>query len=57
MLIRTIIGAIVGALIGLGGNYLCMLTGGACPLMNNKIVAIVLWTLIGAMFGVISAGK
>ncbi|MGB3113661.1 MAG: hypothetical protein WBC00_03455 [Candidatus Omnitrophota bacterium] len=56
MLIRIIIGAVIGALIGLGGNYLCMLTGGACPLMNNRIVAVVLWTRIGAMFGA-SLGK
>jgi hypothetical protein len=57
MLIRILIGAVVGGLIGLGGNYLCMLTGGACPLLNNRIVAIVLWTLIGALFGAVSGGK
>lgn len=57
MLIRVLIGAVIGAIIGFGGNYLCHLTGGACPLMNNRIVAVVLWTLIGAMVGIATAGK
>ena len=44
-------GAAIGGLIGLGANYLCVLTGGACPLMDNKVVAVVLWALIGGVFG------
>jgi hypothetical protein len=56
MFIKILIGVVIGGLIGLGANYLCMLTGGACPLMNNKIVAILLWALIGGIFGAM-AGK
>ena len=54
--IKIIIGAVIGGLIGLGANYLCMLTGGACPLMSNRIVAVIAWTLIGTAFGAM-AGK
>lgn len=48
-MLKILAGLIIGALIGFGANYLCKLTGGACPLMNNIIVSIVLWALIGGM--------
>lgn len=57
MIIRMLIGVIVGGLIGLGGNYLCMLTGGACPLLSKRIVAIILWAVIGGILGAASAGR
>ena len=50
-MIKTIIGIIIGALIGLAANYLCELTGGVCPLMNNRIISIILWALVGGMVG------
>ena len=49
--VKIAIGAVIGALIGLGGNYLCQITGGICPLLSNKIIAILLWALIGGMVG------
>ena len=49
---KILLGIAIGALIGLGGNYLCKLTGGACPLLSNKIVSIALWALIGGVVGV-----
>ncbi|MGB2600064.1 MAG: hypothetical protein WBD04_07870 [Candidatus Omnitrophota bacterium] len=51
MVTRMIIGAVIGGLIGLGGNYLCALTGAACPLMDNKAIAVVLCALIGGLIG------
>jgi len=54
MIIRIIIGAVVGGLIGLAGNYLCTITGGACPLLKSRIVAVLIWALIGGMFGAMS---
>ena len=57
MFIRILIGAVIGGLLGLGGNYLCMLTGGACPMLSNKIAAIILCATIGAMIGAMSAGR
>ena len=50
-MIKIIVGMIIGALIGLGGNYLCKITGGACPLMNSRIISVIIWTLIGGMAG------
>lgn len=50
-MIKITVGVIIGALVGFGGNYLCNLTGGICPLMSNKIVSIVLWAVIGGMVG------
>jgi hypothetical protein len=51
MIARMIIGAVIGGLIGLGSNYLCALTGAVCPLMGNKIIAVVLCALIGGLVG------
>ena len=48
---KILIGVVIGAGIGIAANYMCMLTGGACPLMSNKIVSIVLWALIGGLVG------
>ena len=50
-MIKILAGIVIGALIGLGANYLCTLTGGVCPLMSNKVISIVLWALIGGMVG------
>jgi len=50
-MVKILIGVILGALVGLGGNYLCKLTGGACPLMNSRLISIILWALIGGMIG------
>lgn len=47
----------MGAGLGIAGNYLCKLTGGACPLMSNKIVSVVLWALIGGLVGASMAMK
>ena len=46
-MIKIFLGVVIGALIGLAGNYLCMITGGACSLMNNRIISIILWALVG----------
>ncbi len=51
MVTKIAIGAVIGGAIGFGMNYLCMMTGGACPLMKFKIVAIFVWALIGAAIG------
>ncbi len=51
-MVKILVGIIVGAVIGYGANYLCMLTGGACPLMKSKITSIIIWVLIGGMVGV-----
>ena len=48
-IIKILAGLILGALIGFGANYLCKITGGACPLMGNIIVSVILWGLIGGM--------
>ena len=56
-MIKIFLGVIIGALLGLGGNYLCRITGGACPLMSNKIISIILWALIGGMVGASMAFK
>ena len=50
-MIKILIGLIIGALIGLGGNYLCSITGGTCPLLSSRVMSIVLWALIGGMIG------
>ncbi len=57
MLIRTLIGMVIGGLFGLGGNYMCMITGGACPLLSKKVIAVILCALIGGALGAMSAGK
>ncbi|MBD3295806.1 MAG: hypothetical protein GF392_00375 [Candidatus Omnitrophica bacterium] len=44
-------GAAAGALTGFGANYLCKLTGGACPLMSNMIMSVIIWALLGAAVG------
>jgi hypothetical protein len=49
-------GAAAGALIGFGANYLCEITGGACPLMNNMIISIIIWSLLGAVAGALLYG-
>lgn len=54
MLIRIIIGIVIGGLVGLGANYLCMATGAVCPLIDNRVVAIVLCALIGGLFGAVT---
>ena len=51
MAINILIGAAIGAGVGFGMNYLCHLTGGACPLMNNRFAAVVIWALIGGLIG------
>ena len=51
MVKRIIIGCCIGGLAGLGGSYLCAITGSACPLMDNKAVAVVLCSLIGGLAG------
>ena len=56
-MIKISAGIIIGSLIGLGANYLCKITGGACPLMSSKIVSIILWALIGGMIGASMAFK
>ena len=48
-MLKILAGLIIGALIGFGANYLCKITGGACPLVSNRILSIVLWSLIGGM--------
>ena len=48
---KIIIGVVLGACVGIAGNYLCRITGGACPLMSNKLVSIILWALIGGLIG------
>ncbi len=53
MVKRIIIGAAVGGLVGLGGNYLCVMTGSACLLMDNKAVAVILCALIGGLIGAV----
>jgi len=50
-MIKIIIGIIAGGLVGLGGNYLCKITGGACPFLSSRIVAVILWALIGGLIG------
>jgi hypothetical protein len=57
MVVRILIGVVVGGVIGLGANYVCILAGGTCPLMNNKIVAIVLWALLGGIIGAVTSSK
>lgn len=44
-------GVAAGALIGFGASYLCKLTGGACPLMSNMIMSVIIWALLGAAVG------
>jgi len=56
-MIKILIGVVLGAGLGIAGNYLCKLTGGACPLMSNKIVSVVLWALIGGLVGASMAMK
>lgn len=56
-MLKILSGIAIGALLGLGGNYLCKLTGGACPLMSNKIISIALWAFIGGMVGASLAFK
>ena len=56
-MLKILAGLIIGALIGFGANYLCKITGGACPLMTNRIVSIVLWALIGGAVGASMAFK
>lgn len=51
IVIRILAGLLIGAGIGFGANYLCHLTGGACPLMSNRLTAIVIWALIGGLIG------
>ncbi|MBD3379193.1 MAG: hypothetical protein GF408_01880 [Candidatus Omnitrophica bacterium] len=53
MFMRMLIGGAIGALAGLGANYLCMITGGACPLMRSKVVAVILWACIGALLAAV----
>ncbi len=48
---KILIGAVVGALVGLGLNHLCKLTGGSCPLMGNIITSVIIWSVIGAIAG------
>ena len=51
IVIRILAGLLIGAGIGFGANYLCHMTGGACPLMSNRLTAIVIWALIGGLIG------
>ena len=51
MLVRILVGAFIGGFIGLGANYLCIMTGGACPLVNSRLIAVILFALLGGMFG------
>ena len=48
---KIILGALIGGGIGFGMNYLCKLTGGACPLMSNPIASVIIWGVVGAMVG------
>ena len=57
MAVKIIIGAVVGGAIGFGMNYLCIMTGGACPLMKFKVTAIFVWALIGAMIGAVIGNR
>ncbi len=54
---KILAGLVIGALIGIGANYLCKITGGACPLMSNIIVSTILIALIGAMIAASMAFK
>ena len=54
---KILAGLILGALMGFGANYLCKITGGACPLISNIIVSIILWALIGGMVAASMAFK
>jgi hypothetical protein len=51
-IIKILAGMIIGGLIGYGANYLCMITGGACPIAANKTVIVTLGIMAG---GLISA--
>ena len=48
-ILKIFLGIVIGVSIGLGANYFCKITGGACPLMSNIMVSIILWALIGGM--------
>lgn len=54
-MVKIVAGVVVGALVGWGSNHLCMLTGGACPLMKYKLIAILIWALIGGLAGAMIA--
>ena len=56
-MLKILAGFIIGSLVGFGANYLCKITGGACPLMSNVVVSVVLLGLIGAVVAASMAYK
>ena len=48
---RTIIGGIVGAVVGFGIYKFVGCRTGACPLSGNPWIATILWALMGAVMG------
>jgi len=46
---RVVIGIIIGGAIGFGLGYFGKCTSGACPLIGNPIISMVIGALIGAM--------
>jgi len=49
MILRTIIGALVGAGLGFGWHKLVGCSTGACPLTSNPYVSTLYGTVVGAL--------
>ena len=52
--LRTVVGAVGGALVGLAVYKFVGCRTGACPLSANPWIAMVIWGLIGAL---VASGK
>jgi len=53
MILRLILGAAVGAVLGFGGHKLAGCSTGACPLTSNPVIS----TLYGMVVGALMAGS